>query len=336
MWSPPATTTSRARDSRRARCSPIPSGLIGSASLHTRSVGLSIVEVTNPTQPRNIALVPGPPSLWRETRTYGEYVYVTTEARSGLDIISMRDPDHPLKLRTWNKTVTSAHTLWADAERGLLFVNGANGRAGGMRILDIGRDPEDPDEVGAFSSFYIHDSYTRGDTLYASAIYDGVLSGKLELLNGLFGLLLQHKGLLAWLWANRESQLLTAEERTAIREHLPATRWIEDVPVDEVREGLVAKQVFGREGEEVFLGDQLTDHAWRSLQQRRTYVAHRRVVSPALAAVVPGLGCMEVRQGHLTVGSFAVAGSWAGYYTRLGGPITDETANWLATFEEQP
>jgi choice-of-anchor B domain-containing protein len=65
--------------------------------------------------------------------------------------------------------------LWIDTDRGLLFANGANGRTGGMHILDVGTNPEDPDEVGSFSGFYVHDSYSRGTTLFASAIYDGFL-----------------------------------------------------------------------------------------------------------------------------------------------------------------
>ena len=138
------------------------------------STGTSIVEVTDPAHPRNVALVTGPDSQWREIRTYGEYVYTTTEAPWGLDIISMKDPDHPVRVQTWSKTFRSAHSLWIDTDRGLLFANGSNGRTGGMRILDIGSNPEDPTEVGAFTDFYIHDSYTRGNVLFASAINDGV------------------------------------------------------------------------------------------------------------------------------------------------------------------
>src|SRR5439155_7943926 len=52
------------------------------------SAGLSIVEVTDPSRPRNIALIPGPASSWREIKTYRQYAYVTTEARHGLDIVS--------------------------------------------------------------------------------------------------------------------------------------------------------------------------------------------------------------------------------------------------------
>jgi choice-of-anchor B domain-containing protein len=137
------------------------------------STGTSIVEVTDPAHPRNVALVAGPDSQWREIRTFGDYVYTTTEAPWGLDIISMKDPDHPRRIQTWSKTFRSAHSLWIDTERGLLFVNGSNGRTGGMRVLDIGSNPEDPSEVGAFTDFYIHDSYTRGNVLFASAINDG-------------------------------------------------------------------------------------------------------------------------------------------------------------------
>jgi choice-of-anchor B domain-containing protein len=137
--------------------------------------GLSIVDVSDPARPRNLGLIPGEDSQWREVKTFGHYAYVTTEARTGLDIVDLSNPDQPRKVQTWNKTFTSAHTVWADADNGLLFVNGANGRNGGMHVLDVGRDPEDPDTVGIFTNFYIHDSYRRGNVLYASAINDGFL-----------------------------------------------------------------------------------------------------------------------------------------------------------------
>ena len=137
------------------------------------SAGTSIVEVTDPAHPRIVALVAGPESSWREIRPYRDYVYVTTEAPWGLDIISMRDPDHPRRVQTWSDTIRTAHSLWIDEDRGLLFANGANGRTGGMRVLDIARNPEQPREVGAFTDFYVHDSYSRGNVLFASAIVDG-------------------------------------------------------------------------------------------------------------------------------------------------------------------
>jgi choice-of-anchor B domain-containing protein len=140
------------------------------------SLGLSIVEVTDPRNPRNAAFIPAAtPSQWREVRSYGEYVYSVTEARIGMEIVSMRNPDRPERVQTWSKTFQSAHSLWIDQERGLLFANGTNGRTGGMRVLDLRANPADPEEVGSFTGFYVHDSYTRGTTLYAAAITDGFL-----------------------------------------------------------------------------------------------------------------------------------------------------------------
>jgi len=149
------------------------------------SAGLSIVEVTDPRRPLNVGLVPGAASQWREVKTYGSYAYVTTEARTGMDIVDLRVPEHPHRVHTWNETFSSAHTLWIDADRGLLFANGtappASPEAGGagqngMRVLRLEPDPASPREVGAFQGFYVHDSYSRGDLLFASAIYEGFLS----------------------------------------------------------------------------------------------------------------------------------------------------------------
>ncbi len=137
------------------------------------SEGLSIVEVTDPAAARVVALIPGEHSLWREVRTYRHWAYVTTEAKTGLDIVDLGDPDRPVKVRTWSETFTSAHSLWIDEERGLLY---ANGSSNGMRVLDLEPDPENPRDVGGFDGFYLHDSYSRGDLLFAAAINDGFLS----------------------------------------------------------------------------------------------------------------------------------------------------------------
>jgi choice-of-anchor B domain-containing protein len=134
------------------------------------SEGLSVVEVTTPASPRVVALIGGAHSAWREVKTYRHWAYVTTEAKTGLDIVSLEDAEHPALVRTWSDTFTSAHTLYIDTRRGLLF---ANGTSDGLRVLDLEPDAENPRDVGGFDAFYVHDSYARGDVLYASAISDG-------------------------------------------------------------------------------------------------------------------------------------------------------------------
>jgi choice-of-anchor B domain-containing protein len=138
------------------------------------STGTSIVEVTNPAAPRRIAFIEGPASQWREIKTYRTFVYVTTEARNyGMDIIDMSDPDRPRKVQTYSRTFGNAHSLWIAEDKGLLF---AHGTSFGMRVLDLEPNPGDPREVGSFTPFYIHDSYSRGNVLYAAAINNGFLA----------------------------------------------------------------------------------------------------------------------------------------------------------------
>ena len=165
-----------------------------------------------------------------------------------------------------------------------------------------------------------------------AALYDAVLAGRLRLLNGLYGLLLQHKGVMAWLWAHRRR--LDGAARRAVECHLPPTWWLDELPGGEPPEGLVAKQVFGREGEEVFFGDELTAPDWTALRRRGGYVAQRRVRVGELEAVVPtALGAARWR-GHPTVGAFAVDGRFAGFYSRFGPRLITRRAKWLATLVE--
>jgi glutathionylspermidine synthase len=168
------------------------------------------------------------------------------------------------------------------------------------------------------------------------AIYEAVAAGRLRLFNGLFGLLLQHKGLLAWLWANRHDPDFTERERWAIQHHLPPTWPIDAHPGARSREALVAKQVFGREGEEVFFGDALDDEAWELLRRRRTYVAQQRIDVQQLDAVVVTSRGPVCRSGFATVGCFNVRERGVGFYTRFGERITTNRAKWLATFVDPP
>jgi glutathionylspermidine synthase len=167
------------------------------------------------------------------------------------------------------------------------------------------------------------------------AIYDAAATGRLKLLNGLFGLLLQHKGLLAWLWSHRFDPLFSERERAAIRNHLPPTWPIDSYPMETLRETLVAKQVFGREGEEVFLGEDLDADAWEVIRRRRTYIAQQLVEVEGLNAVVATSSGQVVQTGFPTVGCFNVREQGVGFYTRFGGPITTNRAKWLATFVER-
>jgi glutathionylspermidine synthase len=167
-------------------------------------------------------------------------------------------------------------------------------------------------------------------------LFGAVTAGKVRLLNGLRGLLAQNKGVLAWLWEHRDDPRFTSQERRVLHEHLPPVRWIGEVPETEPREALVLKQVFGREGEEVYFGDRLSAADWHNCRTWGSYVAQQRVAAAPVTAVVRTSRGPAVQQLWAAVGSFAVHNRWAGYYTRLGTPITTARAKYVATFIDPP
>jgi choice-of-anchor B domain-containing protein len=136
------------------------------------TTGTSIVNVTNPSAPYEVAFIPGLTSQWREMKSYGNYIYISTEAQGGgVQIIKMTDPEHPVLVNTYVTTFNRAHTLTLDAPRALLIANGTRLDAAptGLRILSLA-NPESPVEIGAYAVDYVHDSWVKTDTLYASCI----------------------------------------------------------------------------------------------------------------------------------------------------------------------
>ncbi|HEX2171348.1 MAG TPA: glutathionylspermidine synthase family protein [Dehalococcoidia bacterium] len=166
------------------------------------------------------------------------------------------------------------------------------------------------------------------------AIFDAVFADRLRLLNGLRGLLTQNKALLAWIWRHREDPVFTPAERAAIRDHLPPTHLILDLPQDFDYRQSVVKQVFGREGSEVYFGDRLSVEEWQMCRRWRSFIVQERVVVPALEAVVwrrRGAGRETIWPG---IGAFVVGDQFAGCYSRIGGRIIDHSAKFVATFAE--
>ncbi|MSQ43774.1 MAG: hypothetical protein EXR45_06150 [Chloroflexi bacterium] len=163
-------------------------------------------------------------------------------------------------------------------------------------------------------------------------LFTAVATGQVRLLNGLRGLLAQNKGVLAWIWSHQDDDaVFDPGDRATIRRHLPATGWVDAIPPRDMRDGLILKQVFGREGEEVRNGSDLDDDAWRRCVAWGSYVSQRRVPTvPSRAIVATSRGHREVEVWPC-VGSFAVEGHWAGYYTRIGAEITQHDAQWCAT-----
>jgi choice-of-anchor B domain-containing protein len=141
--------------------------------------GLSVVDVTDPANPEEVFFGPGPNSIWRDIKTWGDYAYVSNETGGGVYIVDL-SPLPGAITSTTNFTgsaypFSSIHNLYID-ETGKLYIFGANSGAGGAIICDLTEDPMNPVELGRFNDFYLHDGMARGDTLWGGGIYMGVLA----------------------------------------------------------------------------------------------------------------------------------------------------------------
>ncbi len=153
-------------------------------ALIATATGTSIIDL-NVSPIREVQFIPGPtaPYAYREFKTYKQYAYAVSEGGSGVQIIDLSGlPDTAVLVRSFiyvsttppdsGKNNVRSHTVTlAD---GYLYCNGsANWPPGGCVIFSLHNDPTSPEFAGTFEPQYIHDSYVRNDTLYASAIYPG-------------------------------------------------------------------------------------------------------------------------------------------------------------------
>lgn len=150
--------------------------LVGVNGTSGMTGGLSIVDVTDPTSPVEVYFLPGPASIWREIKVWGDHAYVTTEAdNGGLTIVDLSPLPQSTVLPStiwFDPEWDTSHSLFID-ENGRLYIHGANEGNGGVIMYDLSTDPMAPVRVGAFDQWYVHDSFARGDTLYAAHIING-------------------------------------------------------------------------------------------------------------------------------------------------------------------
>ncbi|MCH8556004.1 MAG: choice-of-anchor B family protein [Schleiferiaceae bacterium] len=153
--------------------------------------GFSVAEVTDPTQPVERHFIPGATSIWRDIKTFGNYAYVVHDVigasspmtGEGILIVDLTTVDSSEIVYTrFQPTIFQhdtipvelqrAHNLYID-EVGRLFLFGSNYGIGGVLIFDLNNDPAQPELIGVWDDYYVHDGYSRGDTLWIAAIHNG-------------------------------------------------------------------------------------------------------------------------------------------------------------------
>jgi len=139
--------------------------------------GISVVDVTDPTNPTEIWWFNGPSTVWRDLKVWNKHCYVTNESSQGLFIIDLSGlpdvtPPATASYTGTNFPFTSAHNIFID-ENGVAYILGADYGKGGAIMLDVDTDPMNPTELGVFDTYYLHDGMAQGDTLWGGAINNG-------------------------------------------------------------------------------------------------------------------------------------------------------------------
>ncbi len=137
-----------------------------------------VFDVTRPTQPTLVGKFEGTTNtVWREFKSYKNRVYAVSDATSeGLMILDFTHaPDSIVQTYFSNEIFRSAHTITLDTASGRIYLNGSNIAVQGLAILDVSQNPDRPVLLGAYAlpGGYVHDSYVRGDTVYASCGFNG-------------------------------------------------------------------------------------------------------------------------------------------------------------------
>ena len=145
--------------------------------------GISVVDVTNPYDPVELGFFNGPESIWRDLKTWGDYLYCINDedgdGGAGLQILNLEElingVSNPTYIENMSLGFETAHNIYID-EYGVLYVFGADYGIGGALMYDLVANPENPPLLGVFNDYYLHDGMARGDTLWGGAINDGVFT----------------------------------------------------------------------------------------------------------------------------------------------------------------
>lgn len=137
--------------------------------------GLSIVDVTTPTNPVEVQFVGTSNSFWHEMKTWSHYAYVVNESGGGLLIVDLANLPGAVTHVNWTGGalgLSTGHTIFID-ENGIAYINGSNVGVGGVLFLDLNANPMNPTYLGSYTNGYVHDCYARHDTMWTAQIYNG-------------------------------------------------------------------------------------------------------------------------------------------------------------------
>lgn len=133
--------------------------------------GVSVVDIKDPRNPREVTFIPSPSGIWHELKTYRNYCYkVADQGTAGIQIIDLSAlPTRAMEVKQYTAGgIARAHNIWIDSTRALCYVQHSGG-TDGIIILSL-KDPINPVELGRVKT-ECHDMYALGNRLYVSTGY---------------------------------------------------------------------------------------------------------------------------------------------------------------------
>lgn len=145
--------------------------------------GTSIVDIGDPSNPKEIARIPGGQSFWKDIKTYKNRAFITGEYEQGLQIVDLSNLPNGVDSTQsffWQESfgglgrLGACHNLYIEEKTGVAYLSGCSIVSGGILMFDI--TGELPVYLGKTNTTYSHDVYVRNDTIYSSDMNLGVFS----------------------------------------------------------------------------------------------------------------------------------------------------------------
>ena len=127
--------------------------------------GTSIVDLSTPTAPVELARVPGGFSFWKDIKTYQNRAFVVGEYPQGMQIIDLADlPNSVDSIANYWTTINpqvgkigACHNIYIEEKTGIAYLSGCSGNGLGVIIVDV--KPEVPVYLGKTNTSYSHDTF---------------------------------------------------------------------------------------------------------------------------------------------------------------------------------
>lgn len=158
------------------------------------TTGTYFIDITNPYTPSVSAFISATasPGNWREMKTYKNYCYIVNDngaGTTGLQIVDLSTLPSTVTLVSQNMNLfRRGHACWVDGDK--LYVSGitySNNTTSSLNVYSLAT-PTAPVLLRELKQdyptiTYVHDAFSRNDTVFASAAYQGLYVYKLTAAN---------------------------------------------------------------------------------------------------------------------------------------------------------